>query len=668
MVSQGKNDPVMNTFKWLLVLFLFSFQNPAVGQSSDVLLTIGDHEVSKKEFLHIYNKNQQNIMSGQQTDVEEYLDLFINFKLKVIEARERQLDTIPSVEKELEKYKDELARPYLIDRQVFDRLLKEAYGRSKKEVQASHILVTPSRPADYKDTLRAYKKIQSIRKRILQKKEPFNQVARATSDDPSVKSNGGNLGFFTALQMVYPIENKAYSLKQGEISRAFRTRHGYHLLKKTGEREARGRVKVAHIMLVAPESMPDEKRKQKKEKINEIYHELKGGASFEKLAKKYSDDQSSAQNGGELPWFGVGRMVPSFEKAAFSLEKTGNYSRPVKTPIGWHIIKLLDREQLGSFQEEKPELRRKITQNPRYQITQDSLVRQLKKNYAFTEKRENFLNLYQYIDREAHEVNLDRLRAGVSSDTLFAIEDQLSTTVDFADFLQNLPDDLQGKYRGQYLLDTAYARFRHNQVIEYEKEQLPEKYPEYKYVLKEYQDGILLFEIMDRQVWSKASQDTVGLKKYHSNHKDRYMWGERFRGTLYLCDDQSTLKKVRKMKKGGLFRKKYSDREIKKQLNTSDKKQVEIQKGIFQQGENQIIDHYAWNIGEKSQIKEKEPYMVRGKKLQPQPKSFQEARGAVLADYQNYLENQWLQQLKDKYKVQVNQDVFREIKQNQASK
>jgi peptidyl-prolyl cis-trans isomerase SurA len=160
----------------------------------------------------------------------------------------------------------------------------------------------------------------------------------------------------------------------------------------------------------------------------------------------------------------------------------------------------------------------------------------------------------------------------------------------------------------------------------------------------------------------------MGLKEYYSNHKDRYMWGERFRGTIYLCDDQSTLEKVRKMKKGGLFRKKYSDREIKKQLNTSDKTQVEIQKGIFQQGENQIIDHYAWNIGEKSQVKEKEPYMVKGKKIPPQPKSFQEARGSVLADYQNYLENQWLQQLKEKYKVQVNQEVFREIKQNQASK
>ena len=659
----------MKTLKLFFVILLVALFNLALGQSdSEVLLTIDDREITKKEFLRIYEKNQQNIQSGEQTHVEDYLDLFIHFKLKVIEAENRKLDTLPSIEKELSKYRDELARPYLIDQKVLDSLVRQAYERSQKEMRASHLLISMPRPAAYKDTVRSYEKIQSIRHRIIKKDESFNEVARATSDDPSVKSNGGDLGYFTALQMVYPFENRAYNMDINQISHPFRTRFGYHLLKKTGEREARGKVKVAHIMLIAPQTMPEEKKEEKKDQINEIYHKLKQGASFETLAKKHSDDKSSAQQGGELPWFGVGRMVPSFEEAAFSLGEKGEYTKPVKTPIGWHIIKLLDRKTLGTFQEEKSELKRKITNNPRHQITQDALIKQLKNEYDFARKRENFYNLYQFVDQEKSQLQWDRLRANNGNNILFTIEETQHTTSDFIRFLENLPKDLDGKFRGQYLLDTAYSRFEKNQIIEYEKERLPEKYPEYKYILKEYHDGILLFEIMDRQIWSRASEDTTGLKRYYQDHQNQYMWGERFKGKIYLCDDRNTLDKVRKMKKGGLFRKKYSDREVLDELNSDNNQQVEINQGIFLKGENPIIDHYAWNKGTQEDLKDKRPYLVKGKKLPPQPKSLEEARGSVLADYQNYLEKQWLKQLKEKYSVQVNQQVFEEIIQNQGSK
>jgi len=660
----------MKTLKLFIIILLIPFHNLVVGQSdSEVLLTIDEREITKKEFLRIYQKNQQNIQSGEQTNVEDYLDLFIHFKLKVIEAENRKLDTLPSIKKELSKYKDELAKPYLIDQKVLDSLMRQAYQRSQKEVRASHILISMPRPAAYPDTLRTYEKINSIRERIIKKDESFNEVARATSDDPSVKSNGGDLGYFSALQMVYSFENRAYNMSNNQISQPFRTRFGYHLLKKTGEREARGKVKVAHIMLIAPPSMTEEKRQEKKDQINQIYHQLKQGAPFEKLAREYSDDKSSAQQGGELPWFGTGRMVPAFEEAAFSLDDKGDYTQPVKTPIGWHIIKLLERKTLGTFTEEKKELKRKIANNPRYQITQDALIEQLKKNYGFTRKKENFYNLYQFIDRDKNQIQWDRLRANTDNDILFTLEDAQYTTAGFIDFLEDLPRDLDGKYRGQYLLDTAYSRFEDNKIIEYEKQRLPEKYPEYKYILKEYHDGILLFEIMDRHIWSRASEDTTGLKRYHHNHRNQYMWGERFKGKIYLCDDKNTLEKVRKMKKGGLFRKKYSDQELLNELNSEDHQQVKINEGIFLKGENPIIDHHAWNIDSPQNQKEQQrPYLVKGKKLSPQPKSLEEARGSVLADYQNHLEEQWLEQLKEKYSVKVNEQVLEEIKQNQGSK
>ena len=660
----------MKTLKLFIIILLIPFHNLVVGQSdSEVLLTIDEREITKKEFLRIYQKNQQNIQSGEQTNVEDYLDLFIHFKLKVIEAENRKLDTLPSIKKELSKYKDELAKPYLIDQKVLDSLMRQAYQRSQKEVRASHILISMPRPAAYPDTLRTYEKINSIRERIIKKDESFNEVARATSDDPSVKSNGGDLGYFSALQMVYSFENRAYNMSNNQISQPFRTRFGYHLLKKTGEREARGKVKVAHIMLIAPPSMTEEKRQEKKDQINQIYHQLKQGAPFEKLAREYSDDKSSAQQGGELPWFGTGRMVPAFEEAAFSLDDKGDYTQPVKTPIGWHIIKLLERKTLGTFTEEKKELKRKIANNPRYQITQDALIEQLKKDYGFTRKKENFYNLYQFIDRDKNQIQWDRLRAHTDNDILFTLEDAQYTTAGFIDFLEDLPRDLDGKYRGQYLLDTAYSRFEDNKIIEYEKQRLPKKYPEYKYILKEYHDGILLFEIMDRHIWSRASEDTTGLKRYHHNHRNQYMWGERFKGKIYLCDDKNTLEKVRKMKKGGLFRKKYSDQELLNELNSEDHQQVKINEGIFLKGENPIIDHHAWNIDSPQNQKEQQrPYLVKGKKLSPQPKSLEEARGSVLADYQNHLEEQWLEQLKEKYSVKVNEQVLEEIKQNQGSK
>jgi peptidyl-prolyl cis-trans isomerase SurA len=648
----------------ILILMLLPFQNITLGQDNDILLTIDDHQISRQEFLRIYNKNQQNLQSGEKADVEEYLDLFINFKMKVIEAENRGLDTLPSIKQELEKYRNELARPYLIDQQTLDKLLKQAYERSQKEVRASHILIRIPRPTTYEDTLHAYEKIQGIRERITKKQEDFVGVAKATSDDPSVKSNGGDLGYFTALQMVYPFENKAYQMEPNQVSQPFRTRYGYHLIKKTGERQAKGQIKVAHIMLVAPQSMSEEKREEKKDRINELYHKMKAGEPFEKLAEKHSEDKSSASQGGELPWFGVGRMVPSFEKAAFSLDQPGEYTRPVKTPIGWHIIKLLDRKTLGSFEEEKRELKRKITNTPRYEITQDSLIARLKDQYNFTQNKGNFIDLYQFVDQENHQLKKDQMKSAQLNNTLFSLDDLTYTTHDLIGFINDLPNDLKGNFEGQYLLDTAYDRFIDKKIIEYERKRLPEKHPEYKYILKEYHDGILLFEIMDRQVWSKASEDTTGLKEYFQNHRENYMWGERFQGKIYLCDDKETLKKVKKMKKGGLFRKKYDDQELLEELNQENQQQVEIQKGTYQKGENPIIDLYAWNMGSKEKLSDKRPYLVKGEKLQPQHKSLEEARGAVLADYQNYLEKQWLEQLKEKYRVDVNENVLSEIKKN----
>ncbi len=646
----------------LLIFFTFIGVSLIISQeSNNTLLTIDGEKISKEEFLRIYNKNTQNIDSGEKTDMDEYLDLFINFKLKIIEARNQGIDTLPSVKEEIQKHKKELARPYLVDNDVLDSLVREAYQRSKKEVKASHILIKFPKNLTYKDTSFTYEKAKDILKRIIKKGESFNEVARATSDDPSVKKNGGNLGYFTALQMVYPFENKVYKMQSGKISNPVRTKYGYHLIKKTGERKAKGEVRVAHIMLLAPESMPEEKRKEKKDKINEIYHELMRGADFKEMAKKHSDDKGSANQGGKLPWFGVGRMVPEFEEAAFSLDKTGEITTPVRTSIGWHIIKLLDKRELGSFEEERKQIKKKVTNNPRYSIARDSLLEQLKNTYKFS-KDDSLYERYASSIIKDNKIYPSEAKDKMLQKKLIEFEAHSFTLKDFTEYHEQALKKLRQKFQGRYFLDEALKAFADEKIIDYEREKLPEKYPEYKYTFKEYREGILLFEIMDRKVWSKASEDTTGLKKYFNNHRDNYKWGERFKGKIYLADNKKILKKVKKLKKGGLFRRSRSDKEILNEYNTNGENKVEIKEGTYLKGENRIIDQQAWNIGQKKDIKENRPYFVKGEKIPPQNKALDEARGAVLADYQNYLEEQWIDKLKKKYKVEVNHKVLENLK------
>ena len=646
----------------LLIFFTFIGVSIIFSQENKItLITIDGEEISKEEFLRIYNKNTQNIDSGEQTDMDEYLDLFINFKLKITEAKKQGIDTIPSVKEEIQKHKNELAKPYLVDNNVLDSLVREAYQRSKKEVKASHILVKFPKKVTYEDTSFTYEKAKGILKRLIKQKESFNEIARATSDDPSVKKNGGNLGYFTALQMVYPFEDKAYKMQTGKISNPVRTKYGYHLIKKTGERKAKGEVRVAHIMLLAPKSMSEEKRKEKKEKINEIYHKLMSGADFKEMAQKYSDDKGSANQGGRLPWFGIGRMVPEFEKAAFSIDKKGQFTTPIRTSIGWHIIKLLDKRELGSFEEEKKQIKQKVTNNPRYSIARDSLIKKLKNTYQFSIDDSLYEKFASSIIKE-NKIYPSLAKNRILQKKFIEFEGHSFTLQDFKEYQSQAPKNLRQKYQGKYFMDEALKTFIENKLIDYEREKLPEKYPEYKYTFKEYREGILLFEIMDRKIWSKAAEDTTGLKNYFNNHRNNYKWGERFKGKIYLADNKKILKKVKKLEKGGLFRKSWSDKKILNKYNANNENKLEIKEGIYLKGENSIIDQHAWNIGNKKDIKENRPYFVKGEVIPSQNKTLDEARGAVIADYQNYLEEQWLNELKNKYKVEVNNEVLENLK------
>ena len=363
----------------LILIPVLSFSQP---EEEKVLLTIGSHKVSLSEFEWIYQKNNTQNINNQSTTIEEYLDLYINFKLKVVEAENLGMDTLGTFKKELAGYREQLAKAYLTDIATIETLTQEAYNRLKTEVNISHILVKLKNNPTPEDTLTAFEKAIAIRSRI-ELGESFESIARGTSDDPMAKTNGGNLGYFNAFQMVYPFENAAYKNDTGIVTMPVRTKFGYHILRINDKRESQGKVKTAHIMVAVPRGSGKKVIDSAKVKIFRIYKLLNNGESFTELAKKYSDDRGSAQDGGELPWFGTGRMVPEFEKAAFSINENGDICEPVQTNFGWHIIKRIDKQDLESYNELKHQLKEKVYKSGRAIIAREAFVNKLKGEYNF---------------------------------------------------------------------------------------------------------------------------------------------------------------------------------------------------------------------------------------------------------------------------------------------
>ncbi len=639
----------------IICSLLITFSSFSQKVNDEVLLTIDDKKITKEEFQRIYNKNKTNLSTGEVTPIDEYLDLFINFKLKVLEAEKQGYDTLKTFVKEFEGYKDQLASPYLMDKEVNERIIKEAYEQMQYEVRASHILVKIAPEALPKDTLEAYNKAMDLRLRIV-RGEPFEKVARGSSDDPSVKTNGGDLGYFTVFQMIYPFESAAYNAQIGEITKPVRTRFGYHVVMVKDKRKAQGQVKVAHIMLTVPRGTTPEVTREKKQKINDIYHKAKQGNDFAKLAKEYSDDKGSARNGGELPWFGAGRMVEEFEKAAFELKFNGEISQPIRTSFGWHIIKRIDRKEIPGYEEAISDIKRKVGRDQRADVGRKSLINKLKKEYNFVEYKENAPVTYDTINN-VFVLKKDYLTENASlNKSLFSFLDNNYKEKDFAEYVEGQ------KGRNElrpYDYKLLYDKFIENKILEIEKSRLTEKYPDYKYILQEYYDGMLLFEITDKNVWSRAVEDSVGLKDYFNKNRKSYMWDERWKGSLYYCSNQQIYDRVAKIIDKKSFGNKITNQDLLDQINTEEEV-LKIENGIYEKGKNELIDYLIWKKG-----KNKPEYkfiLYKGKKIEPTEKELSECKGLVISDYQDYLDKEWIKSLRDKYNIQVDNSVLSSIK------
>ncbi|MGC9152014.1 MAG: peptidylprolyl isomerase [Microbacter sp.] len=660
----------------LFVMTLLFAQN----ESNDpVLMTIDNIPVHRSEFLYLYTKNNaQNELDKKS--LQDYLTLFENFKLKVIEAEKEGMDTTKAFKDEFLSYRRQLTPPYLTDTLLKNSLERQAYRRLQKDIDVSHILIRLAPNASPADTLKAYNEIMAIRDRItkpriempiknghINKKakpiilppENFETVAREVSQDPSVAQNGGHIGYITGFMTIYPFENAAYHTPIDSVSMPVRTAYGYHLIKVNHIRPSRGEVEVAHIMIFAQKGSPDSVIVAAKNRIDSIYRVLQNGADFATTAREASQDRSSAVNGGVLPWFGTGFMVKEFEDTAFVLKK-GQISHPFQTAYGWHIMKLIDQRPIGSFAQKKEDIDRHIMHDERASIIANGFIQELKNEYHFavdTASLDAFYRLSQKypVKDSMFFVESHSWKAPIASFDHSQISQQA-----FADYLKANPKSNLSTERE--IVTEKWNQFISSTLLNFEDQQLEKKYPDFANLVREYHDGILLFNISNEKVWDKAIKDTQGLQNYFNQHKANYAWKEpRFKGVIVYCKNQKVQKEAE-----ALIQKAPKDsisNYLTAHLNKDTSYVVKVDQGLYSKGENPAVDKLIFHTGNFEPDKTF-PIVFYSGKVITKPEDYLDVRGLVTADYQNYLDSEWIKQLRKKYPIVVNDSVLATIKEN----
>lgn len=639
----------------LLVMLAFT----TVAQNKkEIVVTIGDQQISKEEFEANYKKNNTNTLEAKDKKTpEEYLDLFVNFKLKVLEAQKLGYDTVKSFVNELKGYREELAKPYLTDVSFNEEMVKTAYYRTQFERKASHILIRVAPEASPADTLAAWNKISDIRKQIIDGAD-FNEMAAKHSEDPSAAQNKGELGYFGAFQMVYPFENAAYNTPVGQVSQIIRTRFGYHILKVEDERETPGEIKVAHIMISFPKQASDETIEKLKLRADSVWELATSGSDFADLAKKYSNDKFTAQSGGEMNWFtSTNFPVKVFSDAAFALQKDGDISAVVRTPYGWHIIKRLELRKTQPFDVLKADLESKIKQNPQISKYRDDVFEQeLKKAYQFKLNDGNFSKVLVVMLTDTTKMKeVTEELAPIAQLPLVDFADKTYTCGDFAQYMKDEAGNLKlvpNAKNAKSFLD----KFISGKLLEYEDSQLEVKHPDFAAVYREYHDGILLFNISKDKIWDVASSDTARLENYYNNTTKKYFWNERFKGLVLQAKDLETRNKVETALDG----KEMSKEELNSIFNPNGENDLQITEVSVEKGDNPVVDYYIWNGPKPAGFNETTTF-VHGKTVGSEQKTLKDAWGLYSSDFQEQIEKEWIDSLRAKYPIVVNKKVLKKI-------
>ena len=638
-----------------------------------VLMTIGDQDITAKEFCDVYYKNNLKSDVIEKKSVDDYLELFTTFRMKVMEAERLQLDTSAKFQKELAGYRKQLAKPFMSSDDITDELMQEAYQRKQKDIRASHILVRCDKNALPSDTLRAYNKAMDIRKKALAKGADFGKLADQYSDDPSAKGweasdqrpanpgNHGDLGYFTVFDMVYPFETGAYNTKEGEISMPVRSDFGYHIIKVQSVTDAMGTIQAAHIFLQLPFNAPKEDVEAMQQKADNIYKQLmeQDGKNWNEMVAQYSDDKGTVSRHGALSNFTVSRIVPEFIEVCKSLD-INEIGKPVRTNYGYHIIKLLGKSGVGSFEKESKGLSERIEKDMRSKKSEEVVLKQVKSEYKFKQNDKNLEAFLATVDSTILRAAYEPAANADLNATLFTIEGKPTKVSDFVGYIK------ENMKMQKYVTPATYAyqlyeTFSNTTIMDYADAHLEEKYPEFKELVQEYKDGIMLFDLMDREVWDKAVKDTTGLKEFHERNASKYMWGNRAYATIITVTREESLPKVKALLDSGI-----ELDSLRSAIQRDSIKYAFVRRGYYQKGDNQFVDQTEWKVGVRNEIAstvDQSTTIVCIRELRnPEPKTLKEARGLVTSDYQVELEKNWVQSLKERYPVKINEKVLDKVR------
>jgi len=626
------------------------FVSISIGQTDQaILFTIGDQEYSVEGFVRSYQKNSELISSDSES-LETHLERYINFQLKLKSAYDEQLDTLPSFRKEFNRYYKQIADNYISNGDVTEAMVKETYDRTKTEVRASHILLNV--PQYEQDTTAIYQKALMVKQRLIDG-EDFESLARTYSEDPSAKQNGGDLNWFNTFKMVYEFEEAAYALDVGEVSDPVRTSYGYHIIKKTGERPSKGKLKTAHIMLLPSDSLEDPELR-----IHKIYDRLKQGEDFHVLAKTYSQDPNSASNGGYLTPFGIGGLNSKiYENESYKLDEVGDYTQPFKTRFGWHIVKLIEIIPLESYEEIKEDLKRRLKASSRSKILVKNIKKSLEKLYdvEVNQKAKNyFLNLTD--DSFSQGKWRYQPEDSLSEKAIFTIDEKKISYNVFGEFLEKKQRKLTKLPDHKIVLENALDDLIYRELLSYHKSKLPTIDKEFGNKIKEYKDGILIFDYMTAKVWETVSQDSVSQKKYFKKYREEFTTPEMIEGELFTSKSKKSLKNFRSSLK------RLAENDTMPQQIPQD---IILEKVSLENKSSKLPKNFSPKQGLSKIYKHSGQFLFMNvSKIKPEKAlSFEEVRGKIISKLQDNKETQLVVALREQYDVNVNEDVFQKLKQ-----
>jgi len=648
-----------------MVIFLFcALQSiAAYTQANDpVLFEVADDAVHLSEFTYIYEKNNADNADYSKESLNEYLELYKKFKLKVKRAKAIGLDTVQALNEELAGYRSQLAKSYLKDKEISERLVTQVMDRMEQDVEVSHIFVSASPRARKESIEAAEQKIADIYDKVQENDgKYFETMAQTLSEDKISSKKGGRLGYYTAPlpDGFYNFENAMYETEVGKVSKPIRSKMGFHILKVSDKRPARGQLEISHILI----------RNEKSASINtkdqiladSVYNLVKDGRSFENMAAKFSDDLKTKSNGGYLGFFGINQYEASFENAAFGLAEDGDVSRPIQTKLGYHIIKRISKRDNSDKEKLKKRIENRIRKDDRFAIAEEKLLEDVKKQAGFREEKLTLKRFTTALNSDFYSYKWEQPSFNDNLN-LFTLGEETYTLNDFASYVKtNIRERLKFSKNKpvQEAGEEMYDSFLKEKVMAYEESNLEKKYPDFKSLMQEYREGILLFEITKQEVWDKASQDSTGLKKFYDNNANQYMWPERANVYKYTItstkkDDATAAYQYAQKKGHDKFIKKYKD----------DKETfVKFTKETVSQ-EDKAVE--GMTFGKKSVSKlthsgRTSTFYRFVESVKPVAKTLSEARGYVIADYQDYLESNWVKELMKTYPIKVNQKVLKSI-------